>query len=60
MRLHDGGAGTDEGFGYRIAYVDPSLIQQALGGKPLPFVADPVLDAAHPACGFCPTVLGYR
>ena len=36
--LHDGGAGTDDGFGYRIAYIDPSLIQQALGGKPLPFV----------------------
>jgi AraC-like DNA-binding protein len=44
--MHDGGAGTDEGFGYRIAYVDPQLIQQALGGKPLPFVADPVLDGA--------------
>jgi hypothetical protein len=43
--IHDGGAGSDDGFGYRIAYVDPSLIQQALGGAPLPFVIDPVLDA---------------
>src|SRR5436190_4779398 len=40
---HDGAAGTDEGFGYRILYVDPFLIQDALGGVPLPFVADPVI-----------------
>jgi AraC-like DNA-binding protein/quercetin dioxygenase-like cupin family protein len=43
---HDGAAGTDEGFGYRIVYVDPALVQEALGGLPLPFVADPVADAA--------------
>ena len=42
--LHDGSAGTADGFAYRIAYVDPALIQQALGGRSLPFVADPVLD----------------
>ncbi|MEU8384189.1 AraC family transcriptional regulator [Streptosporangium sp. NPDC048865] len=41
--VHDGTPGTDEGFGYRILYVDPYLVQQALGGRPLPFVADPVL-----------------
>src|SRR4051812_4784885 len=41
--LHDGAAGTDEGFGYRILYVDPFLIQEALGGVPFPFVADPVI-----------------
>ncbi len=41
--LHDGAAGTDEGFGYRIFYVDPCLVQEALGGAPLPFVADPVI-----------------
>ncbi|MEU6408873.1 AraC family transcriptional regulator [Microbispora sp. NPDC046933] len=40
---HDGVAGTDEGFGYRIIYLDPSLVQEALGGAPLPFVADPVI-----------------
>jgi AraC-like DNA-binding protein len=40
--LHDGAAGTDAGFAYRIAYVDPALIQEALGGRPLPFVAEPV------------------
>jgi AraC-like DNA-binding protein len=42
---HDGAAGTDAGFAYRIAYVDPALVRQALGGRgPLPFVADPVVD----------------
>lgn len=44
--LHDGAAGTPAGFAYRIVYVDPALIQQALGGRPLPFVAEPVLAAA--------------
>jgi AraC-like DNA-binding protein len=42
---HDGSAGTDEGFSYRMVYVDPALVQQALHGKPLPFVANPVVDA---------------
>ncbi|MBB5360043.1 AraC-like DNA-binding protein [Rhodanobacter sp. ANJX3] len=42
--LHDGGAGTDEPFGYRMLYIDPSLVQQALRGQPLPFVPNPVLD----------------
>ncbi|WP_440105488.1 AraC family ligand binding domain-containing protein [Streptosporangium sp. H16] len=41
--VHDGRPGMDEGFGYRILYVDPYLVQQALGGRTLPFVADPVL-----------------
>lgn len=41
--LHDGMAGGEEGFAYRIAYVDPALVQQALGGRPLPFVVDPVV-----------------
>jgi AraC-like DNA-binding protein len=44
---HDGGAGTEEGFSYRIAYIDPSLVQEALRGEPLPFVAHPVADAAR-------------
>jgi AraC-like DNA-binding protein len=42
--LHDGRAGTDAGFSYRIVYVDPALVREALGGGPLPFVADPVHD----------------
>ena len=28
--LHDGSAGTDEGFGYRILYIPPDLIRDAL------------------------------
>lgn len=48
---HDGQAGTGEGFRYRMIYVDPALFQEALGGKPLPFVKgglsdDPRLFAA--------------
>jgi AraC-like DNA-binding protein len=35
---HDGQAGTDEGFRYRMVYVDPALIQGVLGGKALPFI----------------------
>ena len=42
--LHDGEAGTATGFGYKMAYVDPGLVQQALGGQALPFVARPVLQ----------------
>ncbi len=41
--VHDGAAGTGDGFGYRIFYIDPALVQEALGGAPLPFVADPVI-----------------
>jgi AraC-like DNA-binding protein len=39
---HDGGAGTEDGFGYRILYLAPELIRSALDGEALPFVADPV------------------
>lgn len=37
--LHDGMAGSDAGFHYRMAYVDPALIQQVLGGEPLPYIS---------------------
>jgi len=30
---HDGRAGTDEGFGYRIVYIAPRLIAEALPGS---------------------------
>jgi AraC-like DNA-binding protein len=43
--LHDGAAGTEAGFGYRMLYLDPAAIQQALGGRPLPFVAQPVVPS---------------
>jgi AraC-like DNA-binding protein len=42
--LHDGAAGTDDGFAYRILYIDPCLVQAALGGRPLPFVSNPVIE----------------
>ncbi|MFK3839544.1 AraC family transcriptional regulator [Serratia sp. NPDC087055] len=37
--IHDGEAGTLDGFQYRMIYLDPSLIQNILGGRPLPFIA---------------------
>ena len=44
---HDGRAGTRDGFGYRIVYVEPRLLAdavRALRGRPapLPFVTEPV------------------
>lgn len=36
--VHDGKAGTEAGFHYRMIYIEPALIQQVLGGKPLPFI----------------------
>src|SRR2546427_4524435 len=44
---HDGRAGTEEGFEYRIVYVEPSHLAEALRvlrGRPypLPFVGEPV------------------
>lgn len=49
--VHDGEAGTEDGFKYRMLYVKPALIQQMLGGQPLPFIktgisTDPRLFAA--------------
>lgn len=49
--VHDGQAGTDEGFQYRMIYVEPSFFQDVLGGRALPFLeggvtADPRLAAA--------------
>jgi AraC-like DNA-binding protein len=40
--LHDGHAGTHDGFHYRVAYVDPLAIQNVLGGTALPFIEDGV------------------
>jgi AraC-like DNA-binding protein len=39
---HDGRAGDEHGFGYRIAYVDPALIIAAAEMKTLPFLREPV------------------
>jgi AraC-like DNA-binding protein len=42
--LHDGRAGRAGGYGYRILYVAPHLIQAALGDAVLPFVRAAVSD----------------
>ena len=47
---HDGAAGTDTGFGYRMLYIPPELVREALAGRALPFVADPV-QPLGPAAG---------
>ncbi|MGQ9366938.1 AraC family transcriptional regulator [Azospirillum sp. ST 5-10] len=54
--VHDGRAGSEAGFRYRILYLEPRLVQEALGHRtPLPFVrpavsADPrLLRALHAA-----------
>ncbi|MES1925597.1 AraC family transcriptional regulator [Salinisphaera sp. T31B1] len=45
--LHDGHAGSASGFRYRMLYVPPTLIQDILGGQPLPFVPGGIVrDAA--------------
>jgi AraC-like DNA-binding protein len=36
--LHDGRAGTEDGFRYKTLYVRPSAIQRVLDGQPLPFI----------------------
>lgn len=50
--VHDGRAGTEEGFGYRIIYVEPSQMSDALRvlrGRPypLPFLREPVSTNAR-------------
>lgn len=42
--VHNGRAGIPEGFGYRMLYVEPRLIREAVGGqgRTLPFVATAV------------------
>jgi AraC-like DNA-binding protein len=46
--LHDGAPGTDDGFTYRIVYLAPELVREALADAPLPFVADPVQPPLGP------------
>lgn len=42
---HDGQAGTEDGFHYRMIYLDPALVQKALGGcRSLPFIAGGVSE----------------
>jgi AraC-like DNA-binding protein len=41
--VHDGGAGTDTGLRYRMMYIPPEMIAEALGRKALTYVSTPVL-----------------
>jgi AraC-like DNA-binding protein len=41
---HDGHAGVDEGFAYRMLYIDPGAVSAALGAAATPFVPDVVSD----------------
>jgi AraC-like DNA-binding protein len=50
--VHDGYAGTDAGFTYRILYVDPAQIARAVNAVAgraygLPFVSNPVIRSKH-------------
>src|ERR1700730_7352857 len=53
---HDGAAGTDGGLGYRILYIPPELVRDALAGRALPFVADPIQQLV-PAAGLIASLL---
>jgi AraC-like DNA-binding protein len=39
---HDGSAATEDVLSYRVVYLAPELVHEALGGGALPFVAEPV------------------
>jgi AraC-like DNA-binding protein len=56
--VHDGRAGTDAGFRYRMAYIEPGLMQEALGEprRPLPFARDPVSDDARLIAAIAPAL----
>ena len=55
---HDGRAGTRAGFRYRILYVEPRILQEALGGAqaPLPFVRDAVSTDKRLAAAILPAL----
>ena len=41
---HDGYAGTPSGFRYQMIYVPPDMLQDILGGQPLPFIAGGIVN----------------
>ncbi|HDR9100365.1 TPA: AraC family transcriptional regulator [Burkholderia vietnamiensis] len=59
---HDGQAGTDEGFRYRMIYVEPALFQDVLGGRALPFLEGGVTTDARLAAATTTLLqhVGYR
>lgn len=44
--VHDGGAATEVGLRYRMMYLPPDMLIDALGTRDLPFVASPVVSDA--------------
>jgi AraC-like DNA-binding protein len=54
--VHDGSAGTSGGFRYRILYVEPRLIHDALGRARLPFVREPVSTNRRLAAAIVPAL----
>jgi AraC-like DNA-binding protein len=59
---HDGHAGTEEGFHYRILYVEPGAISDALGGarRALPFVRDTVSNNRRIVAAIAPALSGLE
>ncbi|MGE5201680.1 MAG: AraC family ligand binding domain-containing protein [Acidobacteriota bacterium] len=55
---HDGHAGTEEGFRYRILYIEPRAIRDALGERycPLPFVREAVSSDRRLAAAIVPAL----
>jgi AraC-like DNA-binding protein len=56
---HDGRAGTDDGFGYRIIYIAPQLIAEALGSRALPFVKDAVTRESTLHSAICAALTSF-
>lgn len=56
--LHDGRAGADTGFHYRMLYIEPRLIREALGARAtsLPFVRNAVLADARLLAALLPAL----
>jgi len=56
--VHDGRAGTGAGFHYKILYIEPLAIGDALGqsGRPLPFVRDAVSTDRRLAAAIMPAL----
>lgn len=54
--VHNGRAGAEVGFRYRMIYIEPRVIREALGnrGRTLPFVRDAVLDDGRLAAALVP------
>ncbi len=54
---HDGRAGTAAGFHYRLLYIAPQLIREALGGaRALPFIGEPVTRDARLIAALAPAL----